>query len=92
MGTREIALFHHTDCGMLTFTTPQLHLQLKSQFPAASAQIQEIDFLPFPDLEASVREDVAFFKENPLVLKETTITGWIYEVETGKVRFLTLSI
>ncbi|PVG02051.1 carbonic anhydrase [Serendipita vermifera] len=86
LGTREVAVFHHTDCGMLTFTTPQLQDKLKSQYPAAAKEIESIDFLPFPNLEQSVKDDVAFLKNHPLVLDETTITGWVYEVETGKVK------
>ncbi|KZS90335.1 carbonic anhydrase [Sistotremastrum niveocremeum HHB9708] len=86
LGTREIALFHHTDCGMLTFTTPQLQDQLKEAHPEHSTEISGIEFHPFGDLEAAVKSDVEFLKNHPLVLKETVITGWIYEVETGKVR------
>ncbi|CCA68022.1 hypothetical protein PIIN_01889 [Serendipita indica DSM 11827] len=86
LGTREIALFHHTDCGMLTFTTPQLQEKLKTAYPHAANEAESIDFLPFPNLEQSVKDDVAYLKNHPLVLKETTITGWVYEVETGKVK------
>jgi carbonic anhydrase len=71
---------------MLTFTTPQLQDKLKSQYPAAAKEAENIDFLPFPDLEQSVKDDVAFLKNHPLVLDDSTITGWVYEVETGKVR------
>ncbi|KAG8831417.1 hypothetical protein FRC17_003195 [Serendipita sp. 399] len=86
LGTREVAVFHHTDCGMLTFTTPQLQGKLKEAYPEATKEIEAIDFLPFPNLEQSVKDDVEFLKNHPLVLKDTTITGWVYEVETGKVK------
>jgi len=85
LGTREIAVIHHTDCGMLTFTTPQLRDILKKEHPEQAATIDQIEFLPFPHLETSVKDDVKFLKENPLVLKETKITGWVYDVKTGKV-------
>jgi len=85
LGTREIAVFHHTDCGMLTFTTPQLQEKLKQSHPHAASQIDTIDFLEFPDLEQSVKDDVSFLKKHPLVLDETEITGWVYDVKTGKV-------
>lgn len=84
LGTREIALFHHTDCGMLTFKNEDLRRTLKEKYPSATKEIEAIDFLPFPELEKSVKDDIEFLKEHPLVLDETTITGWIYDVETGK--------
>ncbi|GBE87870.1 carbonic anhydrase [Sparassis crispa] len=88
LGTREIAVFHHTACGMLTFSTPQLRTLVKESDPTNVAlnAVDDVDFLEFGDLEKSVREDVTFLRENPLVLPETKITGWVYEVETGKVR------
>jgi len=86
LGTREIALFHHTGCGMLTFSNEHLQSKLKHDHPDAASQIDSIDFLPFGNLEQSVKDDVEFLRNNPLVLKETEITGWIYEVETGKVK------
>jgi len=84
LGTREIAVFHHTDCGMLTFSTEQLRKIVKDA-DGPSAPVDNIDFLEFSDLHTSVKDDVKFLKENPLVLPETTITGWLHHVETGKV-------
>jgi len=84
LGTREIAVFHHTDCGMLTFSNSDIKSLLKEKYPAAADEVEGIDFLPFGNLEGSVKEDVEYLKQHPLVLKETKITGWIYEVETGK--------
>lgn len=88
LGTREIAVFHHTGCGMVTFSTPQLRALVKDSDPtnAALGEVDKIDFLEFQGLEESVREDVKFLLEHPLVLPETKVTGWVYEVETGKVR------
>jgi carbonic anhydrase len=73
---------------MFTFTTPELRSIIKGADPedaAAAKQVEGIDFLEFADLESSVREDVKFLNQNPLILKETVITGWIYDIETGKV-------
>lgn len=88
LGTREIAVFHHTDCGMLTFTTPQLRDIVKDSNPADERLkvVDHIDFLEFSELEQSVKEDVQYLKESPLVLPETVVTGWVYEVGTGKIR------
>lgn len=47
---------------------------------------RKIDFLPFPQLESAVEDDVKFLKSTKLVPDSVTISGWIYEVETGKTR------
>jgi len=89
LGTREVAVFHHTGCGMLTFTNEHLREKVKSEAPGnevVANAVNNIDFLPFPQLEESVKADVKFLKENPLVLEDTTLTGWIYDVTTGKVK------
>ncbi|KAI0045951.1 carbonic anhydrase [Auriscalpium vulgare] len=89
LGTREIAIFKHTGCGMLTFTTQQLRDKVVAEQPGdaeVASQVSQIHFHEFPELEGAVKSDVAWLKANPLVLKETTISGWIYEVETGKIR------
>ena len=73
---------------MLTFDTAGLRARVKAADPAdpALAAVDAIDFLEFAGLEESVRADVRFLQEHPLVLPETKVTGWVYEVETGKVR------
>src|SRR5262249_54832294 len=55
LGTREIVVVHHTDCGMLTFSNGQLREKLASDLGADASRI---DFLPFTDLEQSVRDDL----------------------------------
>lgn len=72
LGTQEIFVVQHTDCGMLTFTTDQArglvskNLNLSSSGPASST-LSSLDFLDFPDLEKNVKEDVDFLKSNELV-------------------------
>ena len=88
LGTREIAVFHHTGCGMLTFDTAGLRARVKADDPgnAALGAVDGLDFLEFAGLEESVRADVRFLEGHPRVLPGTKVTGWVYEVETGKVR------
>lgn len=81
LGTNEIAVIHHTDCGMLTFTNPDLHAKVKQDL---GADASNIDFLPFTDLEESVREDVAFLLSSPLIPGDVIIRGFLYDVHTGK--------
>lgn len=90
LGTREVAVFHHTDCGMQTFTTPQLREKLKASAEKGSAEkvaaaADAIEFLEFSDLDEAVKEEVKFVRAHPLILKETEVTGWVYHVESGKV-------
>src|SRR5262245_57048472 len=55
LGTREYLVIHHTDCGMLTFSNDDLRTKLADE---TGADASHIDFLPFADLEQSVRDDV----------------------------------
>lgn len=88
LGTREIALVKHTGCGMLTFTNDDARkLVAKNLGPSAAVAAGEIqDFLPFGDLEAEVRRDLEFLVASPLIPEYVVLSGWVYEVETGKVR------
>jgi carbonic anhydrase len=81
LGTNEVVVIHHTDCGMLTFSNEDLREKLKQQL---NADAEGIDFLPFKDLEQSVRDDVATIKNSPLLLKNIEVSGFIYDVRSGK--------
>ncbi|KAH8649906.1 carbonic anhydrase [Xylariales sp. PMI_506] len=82
LGTREIVILHHTDCGMLTFTDDAIRTKIRDGELKGNAD--HIAFLPFNDLKQSVLDDIAFLKASPLLL-DVPITGYIYEVETGKI-------
>ncbi|KAL8366558.1 hypothetical protein RB595_010424 [Gaeumannomyces hyphopodioides] len=88
LGTREVLVVKHTGCGMLTFTGDAAHAMLRERpgGDAAAAAVAGLDFLDFADLEQAVRDDVAFLKGNAAVLDDIPITGWVYEVETGRIR------
>lgn len=83
LGTSEIVVLHHTDCGAQTFTNTEFTEQLKRDL-AVDAGDQ--DFLPFTDIEESVREDIALLKNSPLIPEDIIISGAIYDVDTGRVR------
>ncbi|KAJ6574649.1 carbonic anhydrase [Mycena capillaripes] len=88
-GTSHIAIVHHTDCGMTKFTTEWLREKVKKANPGredVAQTVDGIDFHTFTDAEASVKSDLKFLAENPLVVKGSRITGWVYDVETGKMR------
>ena len=82
LGTTHIFVMHHTDCGMLTFSNADLHAKVKQDL---HANADNIDFLPFKNLEQSVRDDVALLKESPLIPNSIEISGFIYDVHNGKV-------
>ena len=85
LGTREIILIHHTDCGMLTFSDDELKQQIqndvgiKPHFPMES----------FSDLEEDVRQSTARIQASPFILHKDSVRGFIYEVETGRLREVT---
>ena len=83
LGTREIVLAKHTGCGMLTFSNADATSVLEK---AGSKVPDGLDFQPFPDLEQAVKDDVAWLQANESLAKGAEISGWVYEVETGKVR------
>ncbi|CAE6460856.1 putative protein Mb1315 [Mycobacterium bovis AF2122/97] [Rhizoctonia solani] len=87
LGTTEVVLFHHTDCGMLTFSEKEIRDKIKeTEGPSIAPHADQIAFLPFSDVEQSIKEDVEFIRSHPLILKDAKISGWVYEVETGKIR------
>jgi carbonic anhydrase len=82
LGTNEVAVVHHTDCGMLTFSNEDLHAKVQADL---GADASHIDFMPFGDLEQSVRDDVAFLRDSPLIPEDVLVRGFIYDVATGRV-------
>ncbi|UPX12363.1 Carbonic anhydrase [Ascochyta rabiei] len=86
LGTTEVLIVKHTGCGMLTFDNKTAKdLVRKNKGEVAAKEIDDIDFLTFQDLEAKVKEDVEWLK-GTAVEEGVRITGWVYEVETGRTR------
>ena len=83
LGTREFLVIHHTDCGMLTFSNEDLQGKLEAD---TGADASGIDFLPFSNLEQSVRDDVGRIKSSPFIDPDITVTGFVYDVKTGSIR------
>lgn len=81
LGTNTVVVIHHTDCGMLTFSNNELRTKLKQDL---HADADSIDFLPFGDLEQSVRDDVATIKNSPLIPDSIAVSGFIYDVRSGR--------
>ena len=87
MGTREIVVLHHTDCGAQTFENGLFQEYLKEEL---GVDVSDQDFLPFQDIEESVREDMQLLIESPLIPDDVIISGAIYDVDTGSMTVVEL--
>jgi carbonic anhydrase len=84
LGTEEGVIIHHTDRGMLTFTKDDLRSQCFESLGDPAGNVPEsIDFLPFPNLEQSVRDDLRTIRESPLIPATIPVRGFVYDVENG---------
>ena len=80
LGTREIILIHHTDCGMLTFTDDDFKAAIQADTgikPAWSAEA-------FGDLDTDVRQSIARIKASPFIPHKDSVRGFVFDVATGK--------
>ncbi|NMO93146.1 carbonic anhydrase [Actinomycetospora sp. TBRC 11914] len=80
LGTEEIVLIHHTDCGMLTFSDEQFAEILEKESgerPSWSAN-------SFPDLEGDVRDSIKRITDSPFVKNKSSVRGFVFDVATGK--------
>jgi len=85
LGTREIILIHHTDCGMLTFTDDDFRAAIQADTgirPAWSAEA-------FSDLDADVRQSIARIKASPFIPQKDSVRGFVFDVATGKLNEVT---
>ena len=81
LGTREIIVIHHTHCGAQTFENAAFTQQLECDL---GVDVHDKDFLPFTDVEESVREDMALLRQSPLIPDDVEISGAVYDVDTGR--------
>src|SRR5919106_893430 len=82
LGTREIMLIQHTDCGMLTFSDDEVKQQIHDDVGIKPHFALE----SFSDLDENVRQSIARIKTSPFVPDKDNIRGFVYEVETGRLR------
>ena len=82
LGTTEIILIHHSDCGMLTFHDDDV----KAQIEADTGLRPPFALEAFPDVDSDVRQSIARIKASPFVPHKDSIRGFVYEVETGRLR------
>jgi carbonic anhydrase len=80
LGTTEIALIRHTDCGMGKYSNEEMQAKIAD---ASGADTSGIDFRPFSDLEQAVRDDMSFLEGCDLIARDAVIRGFVYDVKTG---------
>ncbi|HSD77072.1 MAG TPA: carbonic anhydrase [Solirubrobacteraceae bacterium] len=82
LGTREIVLVHHTDCGLLTFTDDAFRNALEDETGIRPPWSTEA----FRDVDGDVRQSMARIATSPFVLHKEAVRGFVFEVETGRLR------
>ena len=82
LGTTEIILIHHTDCGMLTFKDDDVKRQIESDTGIRPAFALEA----FPDLDEDVRQSIARIQASPFIPDKSSVRGFIYDVRSGKLQ------
>jgi carbonic anhydrase len=85
LGTTEIVLVHHTDCGMLTFTDDEFKRQIQDDTGIKPEWAAEA----FSDLDEDVRQSIARVKSSPFLPNKDSVRGFVYEVESGRLREVT---
>jgi carbonic anhydrase len=85
LGTREVMLIHHTDCGMLTFSDEEVKSQIQEEIGIKPPFALE----SFTDLEENVRQSIKRIEASPFIPHKESVRGFIYEVETGRLREVT---
>ena len=85
LGTEEIILIHHTDCGMLTFTDDEFKRSVQDDVGIKPEWAAEA----FPDLDEDVRQSIARIQASPFIPRKDSVRGFVYEVETGRLREVT---
>src|SRR6476619_4961047 len=86
LGTREIILIHHTDCGMLTFTDDDFKRSIQDEIGIKPEWAAEA----FPDVEEDVRQSLRRIEASPFVTKHESLRGFVFDVATGKLDEVTL--
>ena len=82
LGTEEIILIHHTDCGMLTFTDDEFKRSIQDEVGVKPEWAAEA----FPDLDEDVRQSIARIKASPFIPRKDSVRGFVYDVHTGALR------
>ena len=82
LGTQEVLVIGHTDCGMLTFTNDGIRETIRAD---RGIDATHLDFQPFPDVAERVAASVRRLRETPLLPDSYAVNGFVYDVATGRI-------
>jgi len=82
LGTTEVILIHHTDCGMLTFTDDEFRRGIEAEVGIKPPWAAEA----FTDLDADVRQSIGRIVSDPFIPHKESVRGFVYDVRTGELR------
>jgi carbonic anhydrase len=82
LGTREIVLIHHTDCGMLTFHDDELKAQIQAELGIRPP----FAFEAFPDVDEDVRQSIARVQASPFIPHKDQVRGFVFDVRSGRLQ------
>ena len=85
LGTEEIILIHHTDCGMLTFSDDEFRRQIQDETGIKPEWAAEA----FDDLEEDLRQSIARIKSSPFIPRKDSVRGFVYDVKSGSLTEVT---
>ena len=85
LGTEEVILIHHTDCGMLTFSDDAFRRQVQDDTGIKPEWAAEA----FDDLDEDVRQSIARIKSSPFIPRKDSVRGFVYDVHDGTLREIT---
>jgi carbonic anhydrase len=85
LGTEEIILIHHTDCGMLTFSDDEFRRSIQQETGIKPTWAAEA----FDDLDEDVRQSIARIQASPFIPRKDSVRGFVYDVGTGRLREVT---
>ena len=82
LGTEEVVVINHTDCGMLTVSDEEFAARLENE----TGQRPDFDAHAFEDVEVNVRDSIRRIKESPFIPNTDKVRGFVYDVETSELR------
>jgi carbonic anhydrase len=88
LGTEEIVLIHHTDCGMLTFTDDEFKRSIQDDTGIKPEWAAE----SFPDIDEDVRQSISRIEASPFIPNKQSVRGFVYDVEHGSLREVTARV
>jgi carbonic anhydrase len=86
LGTNEVMVIHHADCGMLSFSNDDLHAKVREDLGADDGGM---DYLPFSEVRQSVLDDVERLRSSPLIGDDVTVRGFVYDEGSGRLEEVT---